>query len=114
VTLDKGHGRIERRTLRVSTALAGYSAFPGLAQVGELRTAVLNPRTGEYRETVRYLATSLTAAEASPNGSWRSAAVTGASRTGCTTSKTTASGKTATCSTAENGVWSGRYCVGSP
>jgi hypothetical protein len=66
VTLDKGHGRIERRTLRVSTALAGYSAFPGLAQVGELRTAVLNPRTGEYRETVRYLATSLTAAEASP------------------------------------------------
>jgi hypothetical protein len=64
--LDKGHGRIERRTLRVSTALAGYSAFPGLAQVGELRTEVLNVRTGECRATVRYLATSLTAAEASP------------------------------------------------
>lgn len=50
----------------MSTALAGYSDFPGLQQVGELRKQVIDPDTGEVRETVRYLATSLTAAAASP------------------------------------------------
>ena len=66
-TIEKGHGRIERRTLRVSTALAGYSDFPGVQQVGELRTEVIDPRTGEWlRESVRYLATSLPPQKASP------------------------------------------------
>jgi hypothetical protein len=66
VTWDKGHGRVEQRTLRVSTALAGYSDFPGVQQVGELRKRVIDPRTGECRESVRYLATSLPPSEASP------------------------------------------------
>ena len=52
--------------MRVSTALAGYSDFPGLQQVGELRKQVIDPRTGECRESVRYLATSLTAPQAAP------------------------------------------------
>jgi hypothetical protein len=65
-TVEKGHGRIERRTLRVSTALAGYSDFPGLQQVGELKKQVIDPHTGECRESVRYFATSLTVAQAVP------------------------------------------------
>lgn len=65
-TVEKGHGRIERRTVRVSTALAGYSAFPGLRQVGEVRKEVVDPRTGECRESVRYFATSLAPDAASP------------------------------------------------
>lgn len=30
--MDKGHGRIERRTIRTTTALKGYSDWPGLEQ----------------------------------------------------------------------------------
>jgi hypothetical protein len=65
-TVEKGHGRIERRTLRVSTALAGYSDFPGLQQVGEVHKQVIDPRTGECRDSVRYFATSLTPEQAAP------------------------------------------------
>ena len=32
VTWDKGHGRLERRELRASTALVGYTDWPDLAQ----------------------------------------------------------------------------------
>lgn len=31
-TADKGHGRVERRTIRTTTALKGYSDWPGLEQ----------------------------------------------------------------------------------
>gem|GEM_PF-2937260 len=31
--VDKGHGRLEERTIRVSSLLVGHSAWPGLAQV---------------------------------------------------------------------------------
>lgn len=77
-TLDKGHGRLERRTIRVSTELAGYSEMPGLAQVAEVTTQVTILTTGERRDQTRYLFTSLTAAQASPaqllamsRGHWR-------------------------------------------
>lgn len=59
--VDKGHGRLEVRTIRVSDALAGYSTLPGLVQVAEVRTRVTIVKTGEVRETVGYLVTSLTA-----------------------------------------------------
>lgn len=36
-TVDKGHGRIERRTIRTTTVLKGYSDWPGLEQAFELR-----------------------------------------------------------------------------
>lgn len=77
-TVDKGHGRLERRTIRVSSELVGYSDMPGLAQVAEVRTRVTVLKTGEVREHVRYLFTSLTAAQADParllelsRGHWR-------------------------------------------
>jgi hypothetical protein len=57
--VSKGHGRLERRELRVSAALAGYSPLPGLAQVAELRARVTCLKTGQVREQRRYLVTSL-------------------------------------------------------
>jgi hypothetical protein len=52
-TVDKGHGRSEQRRLTASTALVGYSDWPGLAQVFELERRVIHTRTGEITtETV--------------------------------------------------------------
>ncbi len=66
MTTEKGHGRIERRELRVRPDLAGYSAFPGLAQVAELRKEVIGVATGELTRMTRYLVTSLPSAQADP------------------------------------------------
>lgn len=65
-TVEKGHGRLEKRTIRASSDLAGYSDMPGLAQVAEVRTEVTILKTGDQRTTLRYLFTSLTAAQADP------------------------------------------------
>jgi hypothetical protein len=64
--MSKGHGRLERRTIRVSADLAGYSLLPGLAQVAEVTTQVVRLATGETSTRIRYLVTSLTADQASP------------------------------------------------
>lgn len=64
--VSKGHGRYERRAIRVSGDLAGYSAFPGLAQVAQVTTQVTQVSTGETSTRVRYLVTSLDAAQANP------------------------------------------------
>jgi hypothetical protein len=66
VTVEKGHGRIERRELRVRTDLVGYSAFPGLAQVAELQKEVIIVTTGEIKRVTRYLVTSLGPEQADP------------------------------------------------
>lgn len=66
MTVEKGHGRIERRELRVRSDLVGYSAFPGLAQVAELQKEVIIVTTGEIKRVTRYLVTSLGPAEADP------------------------------------------------
>ena len=47
-TLDKGHGRIERRTLKATTALNDYLDWPGVGQVGQVRarwSRTARPRT---------------------------------------------------------------------
>jgi hypothetical protein len=64
--MSKGHGRLERRAIRVSADLAGYSLLPGLAQVAEVQTHVTRLATGECSTRVRYLVTSLDATRASP------------------------------------------------
>ncbi len=66
VTTEKGHGRLERRELRVRSDLAGYSAFPGLAQVAELKQEVVILATGEVKRMTRYLVTSLGPEAADP------------------------------------------------
>jgi predicted transposase YbfD/YdcC len=59
-TLDLGHGRIEQRGLQTSNLLAGYSDWPGLAQVFWLERQVILKKTGEVRQEVVAGVTSLT------------------------------------------------------
>jgi hypothetical protein len=66
VEVCKGHGRLERREIRTSGALKGYSDFPGLEQVAEIRKRVVRVKTGEVTDSVTYLATSLPASAANP------------------------------------------------
>jgi predicted transposase YbfD/YdcC len=64
-TVEKGHGRLEKRTITVSSLLAGYSTWPQLAQVFKLesqRTDAL----GTSKTEVRYGVTSLPADLADP------------------------------------------------
>jgi predicted transposase YbfD/YdcC len=64
-TIEKGHGRLEKRTITVSSLLADYSAWPAVAQVFKLesqRTDAL----GRTEQEVRYGITSLPAALADP------------------------------------------------
>jgi len=58
-TLEAGHGRIEQRRLRASTALCGYSDWPGLHQVFEITRSITRKRTAEQRTEVVYGVTSL-------------------------------------------------------
>src|SRR5262249_2512368 len=51
-TVDLWHGRIEQRSLQTSHILAGYSDWPGLAQVLRLERQVILKKTGEVREEV--------------------------------------------------------------
>jgi len=52
--------------VRVSSALAGYSALPGLGQVAEITAEVVRSATGETSIATRYVVTSLDATQASP------------------------------------------------
>jgi hypothetical protein len=56
-TYDKGHGRLEKRTLRTTTALADYLDWPDLAQVGRVEAEVT--RDGKTTREVRYFITSV-------------------------------------------------------
>jgi predicted transposase YbfD/YdcC len=58
-TVDKGHGRLECRRLWASTALAGYSDWPALAQALCIEREVTILATGEVRRDRAYAVTSL-------------------------------------------------------
>jgi predicted transposase YbfD/YdcC len=64
-TLDKGHGRLERRTLERSAALNGYLRWPDVGQVLRRTCRRVNVATGEITEEVTYGVTSLPPTEAS-------------------------------------------------
>ncbi len=66
-TVEKDHGRLEVRTLTASSALQGYLAWPGVAQVFELKRHRTRMKDGKVMDEVVYGLTSLTAAEASPD-----------------------------------------------
>ena len=51
-TWNKGHGRLEQRTITVSSLLAGYSDFPYLAQVFQLESWAQLPG-GRSRQEIR-------------------------------------------------------------
>jgi predicted transposase YbfD/YdcC len=59
-TVEKGHGRIDKRTIIVSSMLAGYSTWPHLAQVFKLESQRTNA-LGVTETKVRYGVTSLPA-----------------------------------------------------
>jgi predicted transposase YbfD/YdcC len=65
-TLDKAHGRLERRTLTASSLLKDYVDWPYLEQVFRIERHFLRIRDGKVMKEVRYGLTSLTAEEASP------------------------------------------------
>jgi predicted transposase YbfD/YdcC len=56
-TLDKGHGRCERRTLKATTALNEYLDWPGIAQVGRVESEVV--KDGKTTHETRYFITSV-------------------------------------------------------
>jgi predicted transposase YbfD/YdcC len=65
-TLEKGHGRIEQRTITVSSALKGYLNWPAVEQVFQLERTFTRVKDGKVMHEVAYGVTSLTVQEASP------------------------------------------------
>jgi len=63
-TTEKAHGRVDIRSIRVSSQLKGYSDWPGLEQVFEIRRCWQSK--GVWKEAVRYGVTSLPAPIAIP------------------------------------------------
>jgi predicted transposase YbfD/YdcC len=61
-TLNKGHGRRERRTLTATTALNEYLDWPGVAQVGQVESEVV--KDGKTTHETRYFITSVSRAVA--------------------------------------------------
>lgn len=58
-TIDKGHGRWERRTLITTTALNEYLRWPGVAQVLRRVCRRIHERTGQVETEITYGITSL-------------------------------------------------------
>lgn len=64
-SIDKGHGRVEKRRITVSSLLASYSQWPALWQVFQIERERTNA-LGETQREVHYGITSLSTAQASP------------------------------------------------
>jgi predicted transposase YbfD/YdcC len=60
-------GRVEEREIWASTALRGYSEWPGIHQVLRIRRTVTSKRTGRTRSEVGYAVTSLPPERATPD-----------------------------------------------
>jgi len=65
-TTEKGHGRLEKRTIKVSSALKGYLDWPHAEQVFMIERRVRRLVDGKKSEEATYGITSLTPQEASP------------------------------------------------
>jgi len=63
---NKGHGRIEVRTLTTSSQLNDFLDWPFLQQVFKLERSVTVQKTGQTRQEITYGITSLHAEQASP------------------------------------------------
>jgi hypothetical protein len=71
--VNKGHGRVEERTIWVSSALKEYSDWPHLEQVFKLKCRVIDA-VGQVKEMVHYGAMARPlyhAQQRRPTGSWR-------------------------------------------
>jgi predicted transposase YbfD/YdcC len=65
-TVNKGHGRIEQRTLMVSSQLKDFLDWPYLEQVFQLERKSTSLKTGQVQEQVVYGFTSLSRDEIAP------------------------------------------------
>ena len=65
-THEKGHGRIETRTLEASSALHAWLTWPAQQQVLKRTCRRVEVRTGEVSAQVTYAVTSLAPEQASP------------------------------------------------
>jgi len=63
-SLDRGHGRLERRVITLSSALADYLDWPGQQQAFQLVRSRTNRKTGAVQAETIYGLTSLSAAKA--------------------------------------------------
>jgi predicted transposase YbfD/YdcC len=63
---NKGHGRLETRTLTVSSQLKDFLDWPYLEQVFKLERRFISTKTGEVQERVEYGFTSLMREEIAP------------------------------------------------
>lgn len=63
---SKGHGRLEERTLTVSSQLNDFLNWPYLQQVFRLQRRFISTKTGEFQEQVVYGLTSLSREEITP------------------------------------------------
>jgi predicted transposase YbfD/YdcC len=63
-TIDLGHGRIEVRRLIASSALVGYTPWPGLQQVFQIQRTITIKKTAQRRQEVVYGVTSLSPQQA--------------------------------------------------
>lgn len=61
---DKGHGRLETRTVTCSALIASYLDWPGVQQVVMRRCERVRSRTGQKSERISYAVTSLSRARA--------------------------------------------------
>ena len=66
ITVNKGHGRLERRTLTSSAMLKDYLDWPYLEQVFKLERRFVNLQTGLVTTEIQYGLTSLTPTAAGP------------------------------------------------
>jgi len=66
-TIDLGHGRLEHRCLISNSELVGYTDWPGLQQVFELRRHFTFKKSGHQFEETVYGVTSLKDNQASPS-----------------------------------------------
>jgi predicted transposase YbfD/YdcC len=65
-TVEKAHGRLEERTITVSSLLNEYLDWPEVAQVFKVERRFTNLASGEVEQEVRYGLTSLSRQKASP------------------------------------------------
>lgn len=63
---NKGHGRLETRTLTSSSMLKDYLEWPYLEQVFKLESRFIDLKTGQVTTQTRYGLTSLSRTQASP------------------------------------------------
>jgi predicted transposase YbfD/YdcC len=63
---NKGHGRLEVRTLTTSSQLNDFLDWPFLQQVFQLKRSITISKTGKIRQETLYGVTSLSAEQASP------------------------------------------------